>query len=89
MTAPAFTPLELETRPTVCTAAAAHYLHLRPQTLRVYACKECGPIRPIRINGRLHWSTHEIRALLGAAQPSHVGKAANASRSKRVIHTST
>ncbi len=89
MTAPAFTPLELETRPTVCTAAAAHYLHLRPQTLRVYACKECGPIRPIRINGRLHWSTQQIRALLGAAQPSREDKAANASGFKRASHTST
>jgi hypothetical protein len=65
MTALAFTPLEFETRPTVSTAAAAHYLHLRPQTLRIYACKECGPLRPIRISKRLHWSTDEIRALLG------------------------
>lgn len=65
MTAPAFTPLEFETRPTVSTAAAAHYLHLRPQTLRIYACKECGPLRPLRISKRLHWSTDEIRILLG------------------------
>jgi len=62
-----FTPLELETRPTVDTAAAAHYLHLAKQTLRIYACKESGPIRPIRISGRLHWKTDDIRRLLGAA----------------------
>jgi hypothetical protein len=60
-----FTPLEQETRPTVPTDAAAHYLHLAPQTMRIYACMENGPIRPLRINGRLHWRTKEIRALLG------------------------
>ena len=67
MTALTFVPLELETRPTVNTAAAAHYLHLAQQTMRIYACKETGPIRPIRINGRLHWETKKIRALLGVA----------------------
>lgn len=60
-----FTPLELESRPTVDTAAAAHYLHLAQQTLRIYACKESGPLRPRRINGRLHWVTADIRRLLG------------------------
>lgn len=62
-----FTPLELESRPTVDTAAAAHYLHLAQQTLRIYACKESGPLRPRRINGRLHWVTADIRRLLGVA----------------------
>lgn len=62
-----FTPLELENRPTVDTAAAAHYLHLAQQTLRIYACKESGPLRPRRINGRLHWVTSDIRRLLGVA----------------------
>ena len=60
-----FIPLELETRPTVDTAAAAHYLHLAKQTLRIYACRENGPLRPRRINGRLHWVTADIRRLLG------------------------
>lgn len=62
-----FTPLELEARPTVGTAAAAHYLHLAQQTLRIYACKENGPLRPRRINGRLHWATADLRQLLGVA----------------------
>lgn len=62
-----FTPLELETRPTVDTAAAAHYLHLAQQTMRIYACKENGPLRPRRINGRLHWVTADIRNLLGVS----------------------
>ena len=61
------TPLHEETRPTVETAAAAHYLHLAQQTLRIYACKENGPIRPIRIPGssKLHWKTADIKQLLG------------------------
>ncbi|MEI8326740.1 MAG: hypothetical protein WCH44_15515 [Betaproteobacteria bacterium] len=64
-----FTPLELETRPTVDTAAAAHYLHLACQTLRIYACRESGPLRPRRIPGssKLHWATADIRKLLGVA----------------------
>ncbi len=61
------TPLELETRPTVDTAAYAHYMHIALQTARIHACKETGPIRPIRIPGsaKLHWSTAEIRRVLG------------------------
>ena len=59
-----FTPLHLETRPTVGTAAASHYLHLAKQTLRMYACREIGPLRPIRISNRLHWKTDDIRRLL-------------------------
>jgi hypothetical protein len=59
-----FTPLELVTNPTVPTDTAAHYLNRRPQTLRAWACLENGPLRPIRINGRLAWSVAEIKALL-------------------------
>ena len=66
-----FIPLEQETRPTVETAPAAHYLHLAPQTLRIYACRDLGPIRPRRIPGssKLHWATDDIRRLLGV-QPA-------------------
>ena len=60
-----FTPLELETRPTADTAAAAFYLRKAPQTLRIWACKENGPIRPIRVGANLHWPMAEIRRLLG------------------------
>ena len=64
---PQFTPVELEHRPTVATAAAAHYLNRRPQTLRGWACLENGPVRPIRINGRLAWKTDDLRRVLGVA----------------------
>lgn len=62
-----YPPLESVTRPTVDTAAAAYYLNRRPQTMRGWACKEDGPVRPHRINGRLHWLTADIRRLLGVA----------------------
>ncbi len=60
-------PLESVSRPAVDTASAAHYLNRRPQTLRGWACNEDGPLRPIRVNGRLAWPTEAIRKLLGAA----------------------
>ena len=62
-----FLPLELETRPTVTTAAIAHYTHMAQQTWRIYACKETGPLRPLRIAGRLLWPTAELKRLLGVA----------------------
>jgi hypothetical protein len=49
---------------TLPTNEAAKALHRLPQTLRKWACLENGPIRPIRINGRLAWSVSDIQALL-------------------------
>ena len=60
-----FPPLEQVNRPTVPTEQAAYYLNRKPQTCRAWACLENGPLRPIRINGRLAWSVAEIRAVLG------------------------
>ena len=62
-----FLPLERVTTPTVKTDAAAHYLNRQPRTLRIWACKENGPIRPIRINGRLAWRVSDIKRVLGMA----------------------
>lgn len=62
-----FPPLAQETRPVVPTENAAFYLNREPQTLRVWACKENGPLRPLRINGRLAWRVDELRQLTGAA----------------------
>ena len=62
-----FPPLESVTRPTVVTAAAAYYLNRRPQTLRGWATTERGALRPLRISGRLAWSTAEIKRLLGVS----------------------
>ena len=62
-----FTPIVAETRAIVDTETAAYHLNRQPQTLRIWASRENGPIRPVRINGRLAWSTAQIRDLLGLA----------------------
>lgn len=60
-----FPPLEQQTRPTVTTREAAYYLNRQVQTLHLWACKETGPVRPVRVNGRLAWPVAEIRRALG------------------------
>ena len=60
-------PLELVNRPTVPTEQAAYYLNRKPQTCRAWACLENGPIRPLRISGRLAWPVSELRRVLGVA----------------------
>ena len=56
--------LETETRSAIPTDNAAYHLNRKSQTLRTWACFENGPIRPVRINGRLAWPVAEIRNLL-------------------------
>lgn len=56
--------LDKETRTHVGTACAAHWLNRKPQTLRSWACFEDGPLRPVRINGRLAWAVADIRRVL-------------------------
>ncbi len=48
----------------MATAEAAAAINRKPQTLRKWACLENGPIRPIRINGRLAWRVKDLQALL-------------------------
>jgi hypothetical protein len=60
-------PLQAESRAAIPTAEAACHLGRSQQTLRVWACRENGPLRPLRINGRLAWPTAELRRLLGVA----------------------
>ncbi len=62
-----FTTLAHETRANLPTPEAAFHLNRRPQTLRGWACLENGPIRPLRINGRLAWPVSELRRVLGLA----------------------
>lgn len=66
-TGPAFVSLHLETRSAVETACAAFHLSRQPQTLRGWACHEDGPLRPVRIHGRLAWPVAELRRVLGVA----------------------
>lgn len=66
-TGPAFVPLDTETRAAVDTATAAYHLNRQPQTLRAWACLENGPLRPVRVHGRLAWPVAELRRVLGVA----------------------
>ena len=56
-----YTNLALEIRSALPTNDAAFHLNRKPQTLRTWACFENGPIRPIRINGRLAWLVADIK----------------------------
>lgn len=64
------TALERETRAALPTLEAAFHLNRAQQTLRLWACLENGPLRPIRISGRLHWKTDDLRRLLSIQQES-------------------
>jgi hypothetical protein len=57
-------PLERETRANLPTPEAAFHLNRAEQTLRLWAMRENGPLRPIRVNGRLAWPVAELRRLL-------------------------
>ena len=46
------------------TNEAAPFIKRQPQTLRKWACLENGPIRPIRINGRLAWRVADLQKIL-------------------------
>ena len=59
-------PLERETRTALPTNEAAFHLNRAQQTMRLWAMRG-GPLRPIRINGRLAWPVAEIKALMGVA----------------------
>lgn len=58
-------PLIEETRTALPTHEAAWHLSRAEQTLRLWACKQDGPIRPIRLHGRLLWPVADLRRLLG------------------------
>lgn len=61
------TSLEHETRAAIPTREAAFHLNRAQQTMRLWACHENGPVRPIRINGRLAWPVSELRRMLGVS----------------------
>lgn len=63
-----YPPLAQVQRTHVDTAAAAHYLNRRPQTLRGWHCHGAYPqgLRPLSLNGRLAWPVADIKRILGA-----------------------
>jgi len=54
----------LEITKILSTSQATEILNRKPQTLRKWACLENGPIKPLRVNGRLAWRVEDLRALL-------------------------
>lgn len=60
-------PLAQEVRANLPTNEAAFQLNRAQQTLRLWACNDDGPLRPLRINGRLAWPVADLRRLLGVA----------------------
>ena len=62
-----YTPLAQETRLTLPTVEAGFHLNRAQQTMRLWAMRENGPLRPIRVNGRLAWKVADIKAVLGVA----------------------
>lgn len=62
-----FPPLEEVTKPMLTTAEYCHYSNFAKQTVWLHACKENGPVRAVRIGGRLGWPTKAVKQLLGVA----------------------
>lgn len=64
-----FPPLERVTKPALTTSEYAHYMGMSEQTARLHACKDRGPVRPIRMPGSslLRWPTAATKTLLGLA----------------------
>lgn len=61
-------PLAHEARTALPTSEAAFHLNRAPQTLRLWAMRQDGPLAPIRVNGRLAWPVAELRRVLGVAK---------------------
>ena len=66
-----YPPLHHESRLTVNTACAAWHLGRQPQTLQVWACRGIGPIRPLRVNGRLAWPVADLIRVQGGVRVVH------------------
>jgi len=65
MAAKTVVPLAHESRSAIPTADAAHHLNRSAKTLRLWACKGWGPLKPLRVGGRLAWPVSEIKRLMG------------------------
>ena len=69
MTAKTFqpTPLALETRAALPTSEAAFHLNRAQQTLRIWALQNNGPVKCLRVQGRLQWPVADIKRVMGVA----------------------
>lgn len=62
--------VQLGVAETVTTNEAAALLGLRPQSLFRWSCNGTGPIKPVRVGGRLRWRLADIRAVLNGTAPA-------------------
>ncbi len=60
-------PLALETRAALPTNEAAYQLNRAEQTLRMWAMRDDGPVKCIRVGGRLQWPVADIKRLMGVS----------------------
>ena len=65
-----YTALARENRTVIDTNEAAFHLGRKPQTLRKWACHEDGPLRPVRIMGRLAWNVADIMRIVSEGSAS-------------------
>lgn len=79
-----FIPLHMEVRTVVPTDCAAFQVNRKPQTLRMWASSGKGPIRPIRINGRLAWRVADLVGMLAVQGWSQQCNRSAAGRAPRV-----
>lgn len=60
-------PLDRETRAALPTNEAAYHLNRAEQTLRLWAMRNDGAVKCLRVNGRLQWPVSQIKAVMGVA----------------------
>ena len=60
-------PLALETRAALPTNEAAYQLNRAEQTLRMWAMRNDGPVKCLRVQGRLQWPVDKIKVCMGVA----------------------
>ncbi len=60
-------PLVLETRSALPTSEAAYHLNRAEQTLRIWALQNNGPVKCLRVGGRLQWPVADIKRVMGVA----------------------
>jgi hypothetical protein len=70
MTVKTFQPvaLALETRAALPTPEAAYHLNRAAQTLRLWAMRNDGPVKCLRVGGRLQWPVADIKRVMGVSQ---------------------
>jgi len=56
--------LKTETRVAIPNREAAAALTLKPQTMRSWSSSGTGPIRPVRVGGRIYWRVNDLLRLL-------------------------